>query len=355
MKIEKQHIPSLNGIRALAVLLVFFSHAGFNNIIPGGLGVTVFFFLSGYLITTLLLIEKKETNSINFKSFYLRRAYRIFPPVYVVLLLVFFVSYWDGSIAGLTLNATLSKLLHFSNYQIVFGGIEGFIRGMDILWSLAVEEHFYLFFPVVFFITLKHYSLSALKYLIISIILVVLLWRITLVFHFDILSMNDGKYFYTYYATDTRIDSILFGCLMATSWNPLDKDLVPPSGKKLSVMFFSGIALILLTLIIRNNEFRETIRYTIQGIALFPLFFAAISYPKHILFKVLNTGPMKFIGKISYGFYLSHHFLIYIAMDLWGDNLISKTLGGFLLTMIFSSMLYFLVEKYFYLKRKKLH
>src|ERR1051326_8050510 len=78
-------IPSLDGIRALAVLLVFAAHAGLNERVPGNFGVTVFFFLSGYLITTLLRLEWERTGGISLKAFYLRRVLRILPPMYLVL------------------------------------------------------------------------------------------------------------------------------------------------------------------------------------------------------------------------------------------------------------------------------
>ena len=81
-------IPSLDGIRAISFMLVFLAHAGFPYI-PGGFGVTVFFFLSGYLITTLLRREAEETGTLSFKLFYLRRVLRILPPFYAVLLLAF--------------------------------------------------------------------------------------------------------------------------------------------------------------------------------------------------------------------------------------------------------------------------
>ena len=78
-------IPSLNGIRALAVSLVFFAHSGLERIVPGGLGVTIFFVLSGYLITTLMRIEHATTGSVSFKAFYLRRVLRLMPPLFIVV------------------------------------------------------------------------------------------------------------------------------------------------------------------------------------------------------------------------------------------------------------------------------
>ena len=82
---NKFHIPSLDGLRAVAICIVFLSHAGLSKIIPGGLGVTIFFFLSGYLITTLLRLEHIKTGKIDLKKFYIRRMLRIWPNFYLVL------------------------------------------------------------------------------------------------------------------------------------------------------------------------------------------------------------------------------------------------------------------------------
>src|SRR5258708_26476857 len=80
------HIPSLDGLRAVSFFIVFAAHAGLDRIVPGGFGVTVFFFLSGYLITTLMRMEAEATGHVSLKNFYLRRALRILPPFYIVLL-----------------------------------------------------------------------------------------------------------------------------------------------------------------------------------------------------------------------------------------------------------------------------
>jgi peptidoglycan/LPS O-acetylase OafA/YrhL len=82
------YLPCLDGIRGLAFLLVFVAHAGLGRLLPGGLGVTIFFFLSGYLITTLLRLEIEDTGTISLRNFYVRRALRILPPMYVTLCIV---------------------------------------------------------------------------------------------------------------------------------------------------------------------------------------------------------------------------------------------------------------------------
>src|SRR5438445_3347113 len=110
------YIPSLDGIRAAAVMLVFAAHAGLKERIPGNFGVTVFFFLSGYLITTLLRIEYDQSGRVNLGPFYLRRVLRILPPMYLVLgmaTLLTVTGLLQGSVAP---RALLAQGLHLSSY-----------------------------------------------------------------------------------------------------------------------------------------------------------------------------------------------------------------------------------------------
>ncbi|PKH85164.1 acyltransferase family protein [Colwellia sp. Bg11-28] len=356
MNKEIGYIPSLNGVRALAVLLVFFSHTGFSHIVPGGLGVTIFFFLSGYLITTLLVDEQKKTGSISLKNFYIRRIYRLFPPLYIVIIATILITIVKGDISYINIGGFLSQILHYSNYYIIFVGKEGMIPGLGILWSLAVEEHFYLFFPLFLLFFIKKISTKNLVFLIVLIILAVNAWRLILVLNFDILSLRDQLYHYTYYATDTRFDSLLYGCVMALILNPIHMTKkVNNNSLLIKVGMLLGTTLILFTLLYRDIIFRETIRYSIQGIAMFPIFYYLITQNKSLLYKLFNSQFMSFIGKISYSFYLSHYVLIYLAQSLFGDTLLVKNIIGLLFTLLFSTFMYYFVEKRFALLRKKLH
>lgn len=148
--VSKSHIPSLDGIRAIAIFLVFIAHAGLDHVVPGAFGVTVFFFLSGYLITTLLRREFEKTNTVNLKNFYLRRILRIWPSFYFVLIAGFILTLL-GLIPGtIQVKPALSQILHFANYHYISHGWEGLTLGTGVFWSLAVEEHFYLIFPFIY-------------------------------------------------------------------------------------------------------------------------------------------------------------------------------------------------------------
>ncbi len=306
----KFFIPSLDGIRAVAVLIVFLSHVGVKYV-PGGFGVTVFFFLSGYLITTLLRREHDRSNRIDLKKFYMRRVLRILPPFYLVLFLAVAASWLVGvysNFSALQLEALVSQFFHYSNYHNVEYGNQYMALGTEVYWSLAVEEHFYLLFPV-FYILLRRFQLEASKQacIFLGLCLLVLLWRCLLVFAMG------ADYDRIFFATDTRIDSILFGCAMAVARNPAMEQDRQISESNLKWIFLPlGLALLMLTLLVRVDSLRDTLRYSIQGIALYPIFMAAIRFPDWGLFKVLNWNWVRFVGVLSYSLYLVHFVVIKI-------------------------------------------
>ncbi|MEH2160683.1 MAG: acyltransferase [Nostoc sp.] len=302
---SKFYIPSLDGIRTVAFLIVFLSHAKVAELFPGGFGVTVFFFLSGYLITTILRREYDRYQAIDFKLFYTRRVLRIWPSFYLVLLLgtaLTIVGFIHGEIH---LSGFLSQCLHYNNYYTIFYG-NGTTPGSGVYWSLAVEEHFYLLFPLLYLALRKLHVTPHRQMLILwGLCLAVLLWRCLLVYGFGASSDR------IFYGTDTRVDSILFGCALAVNNNPmLDEQYY---SKKILNYFLLpiGIILIIFSFVYRIPEFQQTFRYTIQGIGLYPIFVTAIRFPNWGLFPLLNLNWMRFLGMLSYSLYLVHYTVIF--------------------------------------------
>ena len=298
------HVPSLDGLRAVSFLLVFTEHAGLGRI-PGGFGVTIFFFLSGYLITSLLRSEYARTATINLGHFWLRRGLRILPPFYLVLIAAIagaLVFDPPGTLSG---SGVAAQLLHVSNYWIIGHGYGGLPDGTGVYWSLAVEEHFYLLFPWLY-ILMQKLSLSRRRqaFLLWGLCAAVLLWRCILVFHFGVPKDR------TYLASDTRIDSILFGCALAVWRNPvLDAPLLDQRRWR-AVWVPAALAVLVGCLLYRAPAFRETVRYSLQGIALTALFIAAIRYPHWLPFRLLNNRAAEFLGELSYSLYLLHFAVI---------------------------------------------
>lgn len=311
------HIPSLDGIRALSFGLVFAGHAGLDRIVPAGFGVTVFFFLSGYLITTLLRRELDRTGTVSLKSFYIRRALRILPPFYLVLTLAL-AGWWVGVLPRPGEPQSIAAVLfHYANYYIVQNDNQGFLTGTGVYWSLAVEEHFYLLFPCLYLLLTRIWARSNRKMqaaTLLFLCLVLLVWRSVLVF------MDHSSVLRTNVASDTRFDSLLFGCALALFENPaLDKSKVSERVWK-RTLFPLGVAGLLVSFAIRADEFRETIRYTIQGLSLIPIFVCAVRYHDWLPFRPLNFKPLAFVGVLSYSLYLLHLVVLGGLVENLGNN-----------------------------------
>jgi peptidoglycan/LPS O-acetylase OafA/YrhL len=302
-----QNIPSLDGFRAISVLIVLFSHAGYDALVPGGLGVTIFFFLSGYLITTLMLAESQRTGDVDIPKFYARRVFRLMPPLVISLAIAYGLTFAGLLSGNITTAGLAAQLLYFANYYGIFFDPGNTIpEGTGILWSLAVEEHFYIVYPLLMSLLLG----AALRPRSIGLLLgtacvVILVWRMHLV-HSPGFTTNR-----TYYASDTRIDSIIYGCILAIVWNPL-KDM--RRGDVMSAVQWGMLAIaaatLLATLVYRETSFRETFRYSLQGLALMPIFYLAVRYSNNFVFRQLNWPWIKRLGVYSYAIYLIHYVVI---------------------------------------------
>jgi peptidoglycan/LPS O-acetylase OafA/YrhL len=306
------NIPSLDGLRAVAILLVFWGHSEqLPKFIEPGVGVTVFFFLSGFLITTLLRLEWQKHGRISLKKFYLRRVLKIFPPMYFILIFGLAVTLLgilpdDVSVGGVVASATQT-----ANYWMIFVDT-GIPTSLRVLWSLAVEEHFYLVFPLIY-ILLRRSRLRTLHqaYVLIGVCLVVLAWRGYLWF------AGGVDFNRIYYGTDTRLDSILWGCVFAIVLSPvLDK----PWGADWFWKWIAVPAGVIATIIgTKGFDLAPTIGYTMQAFGMALVFTAVIRFPKFWAFRWLNWQPVVWLGVISYCFYLAHRYFIlwfYANLDI---------------------------------------
>lgn len=343
MKTTEQgtYIPSLDGLRCVAILLVFLSHvqntAHMPRIVPGNFGVTLFFFLSGFLITTLLRLELERTGGVNFKLFYLRRVLRIFPTFYLVLGGAALYGWYAGTMDPLWL---LGQVLQVTNYQIIAGGWTAPIApNTEVYWSLAVEEHFYLVFPMVFVLLARYVPRGQRAMALLALCGVVFLWRCWLVYGTG--SAPDR----TYLATDTRIDSILFGCALALWGNPaLDASRISESTWKRVLLPLSIVGL-LVSFAITNRGFRETFGYSLQGICLFSVFVVAVRFPEWGVMRWLNHPTVRLLGAMSYAIYLIHPSALFVAESLVGTSLVRLAPTATVLTLAAAAALYYGVEK----------
>lgn len=336
-----RHMPSLDGIRAISFLLVFFSHAGLGGLVPGGIGVTIFFFLSGFLITTLMRVEFEKNGFVNLPHFWLRRIFRIFPPFYIVLICATLASLAFDPSGTLYWPAVRAQLLHFTNYWIIWHGYTGQPAGTGVYWSLAVEEHFYLIFPFLY-VGMRKLRLSPAGQVKVlwGICAAVLLWRCLLVFVWHVPSDR------TYMGTDTRFDSIMFGCALAV-WNNPALDALALNERRWKYLIVpTAIGLIVGCLLYRAPSFRETFRYTLQGMALTLIFIAAIRFKDWLPFRILNWRPIAFMGVLSYSLYLLHLAVVFaVERNLPGAPPALQGALALGIAFVLAWVMYVLVEK----------
>jgi len=151
---ERRYLMGLDGLRALSVLLVIVGHFGFDRMVPGGLGVTIFFFISGFLITTLLRSEQAAAGQVQLGNFYIRRFLRLAPELYAFLLITILAGRFYGMVSPLPQIA--AGFAFFTNYLNIAQAPLAIAPHWPQLWSLAVEEHFYLTFPLLLVLCRNH-------------------------------------------------------------------------------------------------------------------------------------------------------------------------------------------------------
>ena len=330
------HIRSIDGLRAVAILLVFLSHYGAGRLIPGGFGVTLFFFISGYLITKLMIAENQKNGHVAIGAFYARRFLRLAPALFfmiAIVSLVYFILKREISTAQI-----LAAVFYMINYLEIFSGATSMPIG--VLWSLAVEEHYYLVYPLAFVLAWKYRTkfLAGLS----LVCVVVLLWRFVLVVELHASNVR------TYYATDTRIDSILYGAILAVLMSICKPEEINRWFGNIAIALV-GISGLLVSFLYRDPVFRETLRYSVQGLALIPLFYFIVFSTRLLAVRrLLETSPMVWIGRISYSLYLWHTAILYFCSTMLPDlHPIKQSLLAAPFSFAFAAFSYYYVEKPF--------
>jgi peptidoglycan/LPS O-acetylase OafA/YrhL len=336
------HVRQLDGFRAIAILIVFVAHCGLEHVVPGGFGVTIFFFLSGYLITSLLRSEYEQTDRVGMGAFYLRRTLRIWPPLYITIAVVWLAMRVFFPQEHVDPWGVLAQLAFVINYAYLWG--HG--SGLDLpLWSLAVEEHFYLLFPLgyaAFLASMPGRRAALTCFALCGLILLVRVGYAVAYGPLDII----------YYWSHTRIDSILFGCCLALHNNPvLDRDAWRPGKRHLAL----ALAALLICLVFRNEVFRQTLRYSVQGLALYVVFSFAL-HDRGAVARLLGSWPLRIVSLYSYTFYLVHVLIIKLCTDYF---MIKGTVPLILVsgtaTMIYCAAMHRFVEAPLARRRKQLH
>ncbi|MFT3928836.1 MAG: acyltransferase [Spongiibacteraceae bacterium] len=328
--------PALDGVRAIAVLMVMCFHAGVPRIAGGFMGVDVFFVLSGYLITSLLMDEYERSGTIRLGFFYQRRFARLTPPLVVMLLVYLLLAgyLWAGMTTASTLRDVFAALFYVSNYTLTFWNFPGHLAHT---WSLAVEEQFYLLWPlVILFICRPNRNRHAFKILVAT-YFAITCWRIGWAV------VSEHPYQQAYYRFDTRLTGLILGALVAMFAKrqphislPMKPELLGAASIFLLALYswkFGNTHVVGLTLGIPMAEWISTVLIAI----------CIWSDKQTLAYKLLSNRLPVFVGKMSYGLYL-WHFPIFMYMGERYSWQVTFVIGGSL-ALIFSVVSYYTVEK----------
>lgn len=307
----------IDALRAFAVLLVVIAHTNIGGI-PGGSGVTIFFTISGFIITHILLREKATTGTFSIRGFYWRRFLKLAPPFLVIIAIPTVVySVWNP----ISWTAFAAQILFVFNW-VEFLPISPvlILPGSSVLWSLAVEEQFYIVFAVLWLVIVR--SQNILGWLA-GLGVVCAVGSLTLRIVYSLNGVSSER---IYGGTETRLDAIAIGILAAVIYSQFGKanfgrlrvwlghDSVP----------FIAVAFYLLSLVIRDEFFRDTIRYSIQSLATAAFILYGL-IPTNSLFRRFFTAAVsmrviQIVGLSSYSMYLIHKPLMRLlepTLDSW--------------------------------------
>ena len=304
------YMPGIDAMRALAVLAVFGYHAGLGWLPGGFLGVDVFFVISGYLITSLLLREFRGTGHIQLARFWIRRARRLLPAVGVLIAVAMIVSaIAEPDKIDQIRGDALASLFYFANWHFIFGHtsyFEQFGRPslFTHLWSLSVEEQFYLFWPLVFAAGMKLFGRGRLLLGVLAgaTASVVLAWIL-----FD--PGHDASR--VYYGTDTHAVGLLAGVALALVWSPTEirthRSFGPLVGPILDALGVVALGYLILSFVHVHDYDLALWHGGYAWIAIATaLLLAALAHPAARLGGILGQPALLWLGLRSYSFYLWH-------------------------------------------------
>lgn len=338
-------VPSLDGLRAVSILAVLLTHFALPQG-PGGYGVFLFFIISGFLITRLLFAEQRR-QSISLRAFYLRRFFRLYPVLLVFTAIATVVSYFRYGNLGL--DEASAALLYYSNFLIVhkeLNGIPWQVDAYQVFWSLSIEEHFYLVFPILFIVLRRAPWILFLS--------LVVIFGCTLGRY--LIAIKHPELIGTHYfgmLTQYRIDSIALGVLLAAICETSTGRSLLLHADRYWVLGISSLVLVAGFVLLRDPALKTALRWPMLGFPLLAMIAALIFSPKYRLaITILNHPVMEWTGKLSYSLYVWHMLAGYAAFAV-----VRGALGVVLavvLAYLFAAASYFLVEQPMIRARKRI-
>jgi len=330
IKKSTRHISSIDGLRAIAVTAVVLYHLGISWIPGGFLGVDLFFVISGYVITRLILDSINQSSALDLRAFYAARIRRIYPGfLFMVISTIIFIGVWAPEAIKRFLSDLPYALSGTINWALVARNQDYFetIGRAPLLqhtWSLAVELQFYLIWPIILLTVLKYFGKKnvARIALIIAIISGTILFLVSL----QLDQANSAKVSHIYFGTDTHSLGLFLGSALAVSWIPQN---LSANITKRAQDVIDGIGVVGLLGLISTFLFIDESNPSLYQIA-FPLaaifgclVIISLVHPASRFAPIISTPPFRWIGQRSYGIYIWHWVIFQVtrpSVDLSGET-----------------------------------
>jgi peptidoglycan/LPS O-acetylase OafA/YrhL len=332
----------LDGMRAVAVVAVILFHCDLSGILNAGFfGVDIFFTISGFIITATLLKEHRQTGSLDFAGFYFRRLKRLLPPMLILLVLCCAMTAMLAPDALARFMADLPAALGYaSNFWQIHTGQAYFDTTPHVLkhlWSLAVEEQFYLAWPILAWLALRTGGARAAGVLALLLAVASTVWMGYLFGQ----TSDAPDHNRLYLGTDTHAMGLLAGATLACCWNPWAPGIVRRGQRSAAV-----VALLLLSAMLLGMNEAEPALYLgcflIVPVLTCIILYATVSDPRFAVSRWLRTGTVQWLGTRSYSLYLMH-WPVFVGMDLCDAKHFSNPVllaTGLVLTGVLAEILY---------------
>jgi peptidoglycan/LPS O-acetylase OafA/YrhL len=335
------YIPSLDGVRAIAVAIVLLAHAGVPYVRSGGAGVDVFFALSGFLITSILLAELDLHHSIRLLHFYVRRFLRLLPCLWLTVAAVLCVSAFAGRLDEVKPEAVCAVTYSMNWFRACCGMGGG---PLDHTWTLAIEEQYYLIWPLIVGIACRNPQRRiAQGCCLLGAAAALIVYRCSMVDYYSINRIH--------YGLDTHGDPLLIGSALACFVSAWRGKRLTPLASRVVGYFLAPASMVGIGLIVVTWKWGEGPPALTFGYPLVALFTVVIlldcTLGEHSLLKpVLELGALVWAGRISYGIYLWHLPIFHLLRSHGLDGWRRLTVVGIGLTLVVSAVSYYGVERY---------